>query len=74
MKLQVALLAVGLFVSAGAVGAEFTRAAHVASVSTSSSTTISANQSSLKQSTPTTSSTITLGAKPSIKGGVGEDD
>ena len=74
MKLQAALLAVGLFVSVGAVGAEMNRAAHVASAGTASSATVVANQSSLKQTAPTTTSLISRGAKPSIAGGTGEDD
>ena len=71
MKLQVALLAVGLFVSVGAVGAELNRAANVSSVSVASSNTVSAAKSSLSQGTNT--STATLSAKPSIAGGLGDD-
>ena len=72
MKLQVALLAVGLFVSVGAVGAELNRAANVSSISVASSNTVSVAKSSLSQGTASTS-TATLGAKPSIAGGLGDD-
>ena len=73
MKLQVALLAVGIAVSAGAVGAEFHRAANVASVTQISGATTVASQSSLKQ-TITASSKVSIStSKPTIKGG-SEDD
>lgn len=74
MKLQAALLAVGLFVSAGAVGAEFTRAANVSSVGIATTNTVSAAKSSLSTGTTSGSASITLGARPSIAGGVSGDD
>ena len=74
MKLQAALLAVGLFVSVGAVGAEMNRAAHVNSGSSAVSRSVSASQASVQLPSKASTSTISLGAKPSIAGGVGEDD
>jgi hypothetical protein len=74
MKLQAALLAVGLFVSVGAVGAEMNRAAHVNSGSSAVASSVSATQASVQLPSKTSAATITLGAKPSIAGGGGEDD
>ena len=74
MKLQEALLAVGLFVSVGAVGAEMNRAAHVNSGSSTVASSVSASQTSVQIPSKASTSTILLGAKPSIAGGVGEDD
>ena len=74
MKLQAALLAVGLFVSVGAVGAEMNRAAHVNSGSSAVASSVSATQASVQLLSKTSAATITLGAKPSIAGGGGEDD
>ena len=73
MKLQVALLAVGIAVSAGAVGAEFNRAANVASATSITSTTTVAAQSSLQQPITSTSKVSISNTKPTIKGG-SEDD
>jgi len=73
MKLQITLLAVGIAVSAGAVGAELNRAANVASPLPSSSTTIVASQSALQQPITTTSKVSITGARPAIKGGSGDD-
>ena len=74
MKLQAALLAVGLFVSVGAVGAEMNRAAHVNSGSSTVASSVSASQTSVQRPAKASPSTSSLGAKPSIAGGVGEDD
>ncbi len=74
MKLQAALLAVGLFVSVGAVGAEMNRAAHVNSGSSVVASSVSATQASVQLPSKASASTITLGTKPSIAGGGGEDD
>ena len=73
MKLQVTLLVVGIAVSAGAVGAEFNRAANVASITQLSGATTVASQSSLNQSITSTSKVTISSTKPSIKGG-SEDD
>ena len=72
MKLQVALLAVGLFVSVGAVGAEMNRAANVAS-STTVSTQSAVSTTSSALVTHATTSSINLSVKPSIKGGSSDD-
>ncbi len=74
MKLQAALLAVGLFVSVGAVGAEMNRASHVNSGSSAVASSVAATQASVQLPSKASASTITLGAKPSIAGGSGEDD
>ncbi len=73
MKLQVTLLAVGIAVSAVAVGAEFNRAASVASPQLTSNTTTVASQSSLAQPITSTSKVTLSGLRPAIKGGSGDD-
>lgn len=73
MKLQVFILAIGVALSAGAVGAELHRAANLATVSGVVGNPIAASQSALQQPL-TTSSQITLsGVRPTIKGGSGDD-
>jgi hypothetical protein len=73
MKLQVLILAIGVAVSAGAVGAELHRAASVATVTQVTGAPITASQSALQQPL-TSSSKITIsGARPTIKGGSGDD-
>ena len=73
MKLQVFILAIGVAVSAGAVSAELHRAATVAAVTQVAGAPIAASQSALQQPL-TTSSKITIsGARPTIKGGSGDD-
>ena len=73
MKLQVFILAIGVAVSAGAVGAELHRAASVAAVSGVSATPITASQSALQQPLTSTSKITISGARPAIKGGSGDD-
>jgi|GEM_PF-3247529 hypothetical protein len=73
MKLQIALLAVGVAVSAGAVGAELNRAANVASPMPSSSTSVVASHASLQQPITSTSKVTLTSLRPSVKGG-SEDD
>lgn len=74
MKLQIFILAIGVAASAGAVSAELHRAASTTSVVQTATAPIAAAQSALKQSVSTTPSTLSIGVKPSIKGGVGGDD
>jgi hypothetical protein len=73
MKLQITLLAVGIAISAGAVGAEFNRAANVAAPQTSSNTTVVASQSSFQQPITSNSKVTLSGLRPAIKGGSGDD-
>ena len=73
MKLQVFILAIGIAVSAGAVGAELHRAASVATIAQVTGTPITASQSGLQQPLTTSSKITITGGRPAIKGGSGDD-
>ena len=73
MKLQVTLLAVGIALSAGAVGIELNRSANVTSITQPATGAISASQSSLKQSATSSQASTLSSSRPIIKGGSGDD-
>ncbi len=74
MKLQVFILAIGVALSAGAVSAEMHRAASVTSIVQTGGSTIAVAQTPLQQPAVTPKSKISIsGARPSVKGGSGDD-
>jgi len=73
MKLQILILAVGVAVSAGAVGAELHRAGSAAAVIQPVGSTIATTQSSPRQPLTSSSKISFSGVRPAIKGGSGDD-
>lgn len=73
MKLQIFILAFGIAISAGAVGAEVHRAASVSTVSQVVGTQAAVTQPSLKQAAKAGPKVAVSTVRPAIKGGSGDD-
>lgn len=73
MKLQILILAVGVAVSAGAVGAELHRAGSAAAVIQPVGSTTAATASSPRQPLTSSSKISFSSVRPTLKGGSGDD-